>query len=77
MSEADQLRQRAEALLAMAIKAREQGQFATAESLLAEAAQFSNEADALETAQVRSDPRFWGTAERARPRQPVKTEKKN
>ncbi len=32
MSEADELRQRAEALLAMAIKAREQGQFANAEA---------------------------------------------
>jgi hypothetical protein len=61
MSEADELRQRAETLLALAIKAREQGQFATADGLLAEAAQFSNEAEALETAQVRSDPRFWGT----------------
>jgi hypothetical protein len=50
MSEADQLRQRAESLLALAIKAREQGQFAVAESLLAEAAQFSNEAEALEVA---------------------------
>jgi hypothetical protein len=50
MSEADQLRQRAESLLALAIKAREQGQFANAESLLAEAAQFSNEAEALEVA---------------------------
>jgi cellobiose-specific phosphotransferase system component IIA len=48
MSEADQLRQRAESLLAMAIKAREQGQFANADSLLAEAAQFISEADALE-----------------------------
>jgi cellobiose-specific phosphotransferase system component IIA len=50
MSEADQLRQRAESLLAMAIKAREQGQFANADSLLAEAAQFVSEADALEAA---------------------------
>ena len=48
MSEADQLRQRAESLLTMAIKAREQGHFATADSLLAEAAQFISEADALE-----------------------------
>jgi cellobiose-specific phosphotransferase system component IIA len=48
MSEADQLRQRAESLLAMAIKAREQGEFANADSLLAEAAQFISEADALE-----------------------------
>jgi cellobiose-specific phosphotransferase system component IIA len=50
MSEADQLRQRAESLLSMAIKAREEGQFANADSLLAEAAQFIAEADALETA---------------------------
>ena len=55
MSEADLLRQRAESLLAMAIKAREQGQFSSADSLLAEAAQFSNDADALEVAQARSD----------------------
>jgi len=50
MSEAEELRQRAESLLAMAIKAREQGQFANADSLLAEAAQFISEADALEAA---------------------------
>ena len=50
MGEAEELRQRAEALLAMAIKAREQGQFANADSLLAEAAQFISEADALEAA---------------------------
>ena len=48
MSEADLLRQRAESLLAMALKAREQGQFNSADSLLAEAAQFINDADALE-----------------------------
>ena len=53
MSEADLLRQRAESLLAMAIKAREQGQFANAESLLAEAAQFISEADEVE-AQART-----------------------
>ncbi len=76
MSEADDLRQRAERLLALAIKAREQGQFATAAGLLAEAAQFSNEAEALETAQARSDPRFWGTGHPARPQQPEKTQKK-
>ena len=76
MSEADELRQRAETLLALAIKAREQGQFATADSLLAEAAQFSNEAEALETAQARSDPRFWGTGMRTGPHQPQKPEKK-
>jgi len=50
MSEADLLRQRAESLLAMAIKAREHGQFANADSLLAEAAQFISEADGLEAA---------------------------
>jgi len=49
MSEPEELRQRAEALLAMALKAREQGQFANAESLLAEAAQFISEADEVET----------------------------
>ncbi len=76
MSEADELRQRAETLLALAIKAREQGQFATADSLLAEAAQFSNEAEALEAARARSDPRFWSTGAPARPQQPEKTEKK-
>lgn len=76
MSEADELRQRAESLLAMAIRAREQGQFATADSLLAEAAQFSNEAEALEAAHVRSDSGFWGTGEPARPRQPDKSKKK-
>jgi len=70
MSEADELRQRAETLLALAIKAREQGQFTTADSLLAEAAQFSNEAEALETAQPRSDRRFFGGGEPA-PHQPT------
>jgi cellobiose-specific phosphotransferase system component IIA len=53
MSVPEELRQRAEALLTMALKAREQGQFANAESLLAEAAQFISEADELE-AQARS-----------------------
>ncbi|MFY9695485.1 MAG: hypothetical protein WA776_00525 [Xanthobacteraceae bacterium] len=76
MSEADELRQRAENLLALAIKAREQGQLATSDSLLAEAAQFSNAAEALETAQPRSDPRFWGTGVPARPQQPEKSKKK-
>jgi hypothetical protein len=76
MSEADELRQRAERLLAMALKAREQGQFANAESLLAEAAQFSNEADALEVAQVHNDRRFWGTDEPGLPPRPDKPEKK-
>jgi len=54
--EVDRLRQQAESLLALAIKAREQGQFATADSLLAEAAQFSNEAEELE-AQARDEER--------------------
>jgi hypothetical protein len=53
ISEADELRQRAEYLLAMALKAREAGQFAHADSLLAEAARFISEADALEAAQRR------------------------
>ena len=48
MSEPEELRQRAEALLAMALKAREQGQIANADSLLAEAAQFISDADELE-----------------------------
>ena len=48
MSEADLLRHRAESLLAMAIRAREQGQFDYADRLVAEAAQFSNDAEALE-----------------------------
>jgi|HubBroStandDraft_5_1064220.scaffolds.fasta_scaffold579727_2 hypothetical protein len=76
MSEADELRQRAEALLAMALKAREAGQFANAESLLAEAAQFSNEADALETAKAHSDPRFWGGGKPTRPQRPNEDKKK-
>ncbi|MGB6320536.1 MAG: hypothetical protein WBF64_03280 [Xanthobacteraceae bacterium] len=76
MSEADELRQRAESLLALAIKAREQGQFATADSLLAEAAQFSNEAEALDTAQPHSDRRFFGGDEPARPKPPDSAEKK-
>jgi len=50
MSEVDELRQRAESLLAMAMKAREQGQFDHADSLIAEATQFINEADAIEAA---------------------------
>ena len=64
MSEPEELRQRAEALLAMALKAREQGQLASAESLLAEAAQFISEADELE-AQAR-------TERQARELQPVR-----
>ena len=48
MSEPEELRQRAEALLAMALKAREQGQFDYAETLIAEASRFVNEADELE-----------------------------
>lgn len=49
MSEAEELRQRAENLLAMALKAREQGQFAYADSLIEEASHFINDAEALET----------------------------
>jgi conjugal transfer/entry exclusion protein len=59
----------------LAIKAREQGQFATADSLLAEAAQFSNEAEALDTAQPHSDRRFFSGGEPAQ-RRPDKREKK-
>ncbi|HYA05938.1 MAG TPA: hypothetical protein VEF90_08605 [Xanthobacteraceae bacterium] len=55
MSEADDLRQRAETLLAMALKAREQGQFDYADMLVAEAAQFINDAEALEAARRHSD----------------------
>ncbi len=51
MTEADELRRRAESLLAMAIKAREQGQFDNADSLIAEASKFLNDADALEAQQ--------------------------
>jgi phage shock protein A len=54
MSEADELRQRAESLLTLALKAREQGQFELADSLLAEAAKFSNEAEALIAARERA-----------------------
>jgi cellobiose-specific phosphotransferase system component IIA len=49
MSEPDELRQRAEALLAMALKAREEGQLGYAETLVAEASRFISEADELET----------------------------
>jgi hypothetical protein len=52
MTEADELRRRAESLLTMAIKAREQGQFDNADSLIAEASKFLNEADALEAQQT-------------------------
>jgi hypothetical protein len=76
MSEADLLRQRAESLLAMAIKAREQGQFSSADSLLAEAAQFSNDADALEVAQARSDRQSEEIHEPARQQPPDNPEKK-
>ncbi len=76
MSEADLLRQRAESLLAMAIKAREQGQFNSADSLLAEAAQFSNDADALEVAQARSDRQSEEIHEHARQQPPDHPEKK-
>jgi len=54
MSEPEELRQRAEALLAMALKAREHGQFDYADTLVAEASRFVNEADELET-QARID----------------------
>ncbi|HXW42829.1 MAG TPA: hypothetical protein VEK75_16595 [Xanthobacteraceae bacterium] len=54
MSEAEELRQRAEALVAMALKAREQGQFDYADILVAEAAQFINDAEALEAARTHS-----------------------
>jgi hypothetical protein len=50
MSEATDLRQKAEDLLALAIKAREQGQYGSADSLIAEATRFINEADVLEDA---------------------------
>ena len=76
MSEADLLRQRAENLLAMAIKAREQGQFDYADSLVAEAAQFISDADALEVAQARSDRRSQEIHESARRQQPDNREKK-
>ena len=66
MSEAEELRQRAETLLAMAIKAREQGQFDYADRLVAEAAQFSNDAEAPEAAQVRSGRRSQEIHEPAR-----------
>ncbi|MGB7036260.1 MAG: hypothetical protein WBD71_12110 [Xanthobacteraceae bacterium] len=49
MSVAEELRQRAEALLAMALKAREEGQVGYAETLVAEASRFVNEADDLDT----------------------------
>jgi hypothetical protein len=51
MTEADRLRQRAESLLTMAIAARNQGQFDNADSLVAEASKFLNDADALEAKQ--------------------------
>ncbi|MFZ0610193.1 MAG: hypothetical protein WBD53_11395 [Xanthobacteraceae bacterium] len=49
MSVPEELRQRAEALLAMALKAREEGQLDYAETLIAEASRFVNEADDLDT----------------------------
>jgi cellobiose-specific phosphotransferase system component IIA len=49
MTEAGELRRRAESLLTMAISARNQGQFDYADSLVAEAAKFLSDADALET----------------------------
>ena len=75
MSEADHLRQRAERLLAMALKAREAGQFANADSLLAEAAQFINDADALEAAQRHADQQARETDEPAPGQQPDHPEK--
>ena len=51
MTEADELRRRAESLLTMAITARNQGQFDNADSLVAEASKFLNDADALEAQQ--------------------------
>ncbi|MGC1778559.1 MAG: hypothetical protein WBB34_11475 [Xanthobacteraceae bacterium] len=48
MSVPEELRQRAEALLAMALKAREEGQVDHSETLIAEASRFVNEADELE-----------------------------
>jgi hypothetical protein len=55
MSEADLLRQRAESLLSMAMKARERGQFDYADTLIAEAAQFINDAEALAAAEAHAD----------------------
>jgi HEPN domain-containing protein len=55
MSEAEELRQRAESLLAMALKAREQGQYDYADTLVAEAAQFISDADALEARRQPTD----------------------
>ena len=54
MREADKLRQQAEELLALAIKAREDGQFDNAENLLAESARYISDAEALELAQTRA-----------------------
>ena len=56
MSEARHLRERAEELTAIAIKARKEGQFQYAESLLAQAAQYIEEADTMEGAEMRADP---------------------
>lgn len=55
MREADKLRQQAEELLALAIKAREAGQFDNSENLLAESAKFISDAEELELAQARAD----------------------
>jgi hypothetical protein len=55
MREAEKLRQRAEELLTLAIKAREDGQFDSADSLLAESAKFISDAETLEQEQTRSD----------------------
>jgi len=54
MREADKLRQQAEELLALAIKAREEGQFDSADNLLAESAKYINDAEALEQAATRA-----------------------
>ncbi len=75
MSEADLLRQRAENLLAMAIKAREQGQFDYADSLVAEAAQFINDADALASAQARAERRVQEILDPAGRQQPDRPKK--
>ncbi|HEX4409596.1 MAG TPA: hypothetical protein VH206_12565 [Xanthobacteraceae bacterium] len=54
MREADKLRQQAEELLALAIKAREDGQFDSADNLLAESAKYISDAEALDQAQTRA-----------------------
>jgi hypothetical protein len=54
MREADKLRQQAEELLTLAIKAREAGQLDSAENLLAESAKFISDAEDLEAAHTRA-----------------------